>query len=81
MSVISQVNIASKGGVTTFGNLIAANKTLTALSSSTRAVFGGGLSDIIQYAIFATEGATVDFGDLLASNQQLAATSNAHGGL
>ena len=68
-----------------FGDLINAVGGMTAISSSTRAVFNGGrtpseISDI-NFVTIASTGDAKDFGDLLSTVSNAASVSNGHGGL
>ena len=88
--VIQYINISSAGNAVDFGDLSATRRFLTSLSSSTRGVFGGGVTptpattgftNTIEYINISSFGDAVDFGDLSAPNRVLSACSNAHGGL
>lgn len=84
-NVIAQINIASTGNATDFGDLIGtANKNLGSMGSSfTRGVFVGGQTDgsytagvnVIQYVEFATTGNAVDFGDSAINAERRASSS------
>ena len=73
---IEYVSIDSAGTSVDFGNLIAANKDPSGLSSRTRGVFGGGDTgsavDTIQTVNVATTGNAVDVGDLTAARDYAA---------
>lgn len=84
-NVIEYVTISSIGNVVDFGDL---NNPLlnqgTALSSSTRGVFGGGASpntNMIEFVTIATLGNAADFGDLTAARHALEGISNSTRGL
>ena len=70
VNVLQYVTIASTGNETDFGDLTLARRTPAALSSSTRAVWGGGRdssnvnSNIMDYITIASTGNATDFGDL-----------------
>ena len=56
----------------------------SAVSNSTRAVFGGGESPYkndLDYVTIASTGDAADFGDLTTILAGIAPTSNGHGGL
>jgi len=85
-ATIKYITIATTGNNTTFGNLATAAQYLTACSSSTRGVFGGGVSTTVQlaamnYVTIATTGNSVSFGNLTAARQGLAACSSATRGV
>ena len=89
LNVIEYITIASTGDAQYFGDLSAGKSSLSACSSSTRGVFGGGYKntptasrlDVIEYITIASTGNAVDFGDLTVPKNVLAACSNGHGGL
>ncbi len=70
VNVLQYVTISSAGNATDFGDLTLARRTPAALSSSTRAVWGGGRnssnvnSNIMDYITIASTGNATDFGDL-----------------
>ena len=84
VNVIDYTTIASAGNATDFGDLLAAKSGPGALSSTTRAVFGGGYGDgapagatnDITYATIATTGNTADFGDLTVNKRYLSGVSS-----
>jgi len=83
-NVIDYITIATLGNAADFGDLTAARKKLSACSSATRGVFGGGTyspRNVIDYITIATTGNATDFGDLTVGRTELAACSNDHGGL
>jgi hypothetical protein len=65
-NVIDYVNIASIGNALDFGDLSIARTSLSACSSPTRGLFGGGYSftNIIDYVTITSTGNSQDFGDL-----------------
>ena len=85
-AAIKYITIASTGNTTAFGNLATAAQYLAACSSSTRGVFGGGLSTTVQlaamnYVTIATTGNSVSFGNLTVARRGLAACSSATRGV
>ena len=88
-NVIEFITISSTGNSQDFGDLSAGKSSLSACSSSTRGVFGGGYTNtpaasrlnVIEYITIASTGNAVDFGDLTVPKNVLAACSNGHGGL
>ena len=70
VDTIDQINIASTGDATDFGDLIAVNIYPAACSSSTRGVWAAGSESAstrtnrIQYVTIASAGNAIDFGDL-----------------
>jgi hypothetical protein len=85
-NVIQYVTIASTGNGTDFGDLTVARGNGAGASSSTRGLFGGGLTEstfrnIIDFVVIASTGNATDFGDLAASVFGLGGCSSAHGGL
>ena len=90
VNVIDYITIASLGNAVDFGDFSAVKTDNGACSSSTRGVFGGGLSpnlstrvNTIDYVTIMSIGNAVDFGDLtvIRSNITSGACSNGHGGL
>ena len=89
LNTIEYITISSTGNVVDFGDLSVGKNGLSACSSSTRGVFGGGLTptpaltyfNTIEYITISSTGDAVDFGDLSAPTRVLSACSNAHGGL
>jgi hypothetical protein len=77
--------IATLGNAIDFGDTLAAVQEGSACSSSTRAVYGGGITpsylDVMQYAQIMTTGNSIDFGDLTQARGHLDGCSNGHGGL
>ena len=83
-NVIQYISIASTGNSTDFGDLTLARSSLASCASSTRGVFGGGVSaatNVINYITIATTGNAIDFGDLLAANSNLASCSSSTRGI
>ena len=83
-ATIDYITIATTGNATDFGDLTSTRRYLSACSSSTRGVFGGGggpTTNTIDYITIATTGNAEDFGDLTVARSELAACSNGHGGL
>jgi len=82
-NVIDYITIATLGNAADFGDLTEARDGLSACSSATRGVFGGGYPpyNVIDYITIATLGNAADFGDLTVGRSGLAACSNDHGGL
>lgn len=66
-NTIDYITIASTGNATNFGNLISATRSGGAMASTTRAVFGkgisGGYSNTLEYVTIATTGNAVSFGN------------------
>ena len=76
--VIQYITIGTTGDATDFGNLTSAVGFTGSVSSSTRAVRGGGgfnRVNTIDYVTIASTGNATDFGDLLAVNVFLAGAS------
>ena len=69
-NVMQYVTIASTGDATDFGDLTLARRHPAAVSSSTRAVWGGGRNssnanvDVMDYVTIGSTGNATDFGDL-----------------
>ena len=85
---ITYITIASTGNSVNFGSLTARRWKIAGTSSSTRAIFAGGVTqsdtqvNIIDYVTIASTGNAADFGDLVyGSPTEIAGTSNCHGGL
>ena len=84
LDVIDFTTIASAGNAQDFGNLLGARASVGALSSTTRAVFGGGYSvqnpsaatDDITFVTIATTGNSADFGDLTVNKRYLNGVSS-----
>ena len=80
--------MASLGDAIDFGDTLFDQRNgLGAMSSSTRAVLGGGFVDpetalnVIQFVEIATTGNAIDFGDLQDAKVECSGCSNGHGGL
>ena len=84
-NVIQYINISSTGNAQDFGDLSAVKASLSACSSSTRGVFGGGLNpgaiNVIEYITIASTGNAQDFGDLSAAKNALSACSSSTRGV
>ena len=88
-NTIEYITISSTGNVVDFGDLSVDKSSLSACSSSTRGVFGGGVTptpattyfNTIEYITISSTGNVVDFGDLSVVKSNLSACSNGHGGL
>ena len=84
---IDEINIASTGNATDFGDLAEGLRQAGACSSATRGLVGGGNAvssarvNNIQYVTIASAGNTTDFGSLLNSTSQLASSSNSTRGV
>ena len=86
-STVEVFTMASKGNATDFGNADTKRRNLqNGSSSSTRAVFAGGIMDVpgspdaavvntISYITMASEGNALDFGDMTYRRQRLAGAS------
>lgn len=80
-STIDYINISSTGNAVNFGNLTVSRSGLTACSSPTRGLFGGGNDpsvnvNTIDYITIASEGNAIDFGDLLNTVRHSAGLSS-----
>ena len=81
-ATIYSINIQSQGNTVVFGDLTQAREGTAAVSSVTRAVFGGGGNfgapdyNILDYVEFATTGNALDFGDLNYTARETQGTSN-----
>lgn len=66
-NTIDYITIGSTGNATNFGNLIAATRSGGAMASTTRAVFGrgisGGYTNTLEYVTIATTGNATTFGN------------------
>jgi len=83
-NIIDYVQIQSQGNAIDFGDLLAINNGESgACSSSTRALYGGGQSNLVDitYVTIATTSNATDFGDLLTGRRSLTAVSNSTRGL
>lgn len=79
-NVMDYVTIASTGNALDFGDLTSAREGLSACSSSTRGVFGGGdngaFTNILDYITIASTGNATDFGDLTTARESSGACSS-----
>ena len=85
-NTIDYVTIASTGNASNFGDLTVARGSVSAFSSSTRAVWAGGYTgssrfNVMDYVTIATIGNATDFGDLSYDARGTAAASNSTRGL
>ena len=83
---IDEINIASTGNATDFGDLTSGLRFAGACSSSTRGLVGGGdgpsgIVNVIQYVTIASAGNAQDFGDLTSALRQLSSSSNSTRGV
>ena len=81
LSVIDYNTISTTGNSISFGSLTQQRNSLAACSSSTRGIFGGGitspaLQNVLDYITIASTGNAIDFGDLVGTRQLLAACSS-----
>jgi hypothetical protein len=80
-NVIAYITIDTTGNATDFGDLLAANSSVSGVSNNTRGLYFGGYttasSNVIQYVTIATTGNATDFGDLteVAKNSPMAVAS------
>jgi hypothetical protein len=85
INTIDYITISTLGNAVKFGDMTSTKAGVSASSSSTRGVFGGGQNptntNVIEYVTILTQGNAIDFGDLLAATVNLSACSNGHGGL
>ena len=70
------VTIANTSNTTDFGDLTVARRSLDALSSETRGIWGGGttnpaMSEVIDFATIATAGNATDFGNLTVGRRNV----------
>ena len=64
LNTIDYITIATTGNASDFGDLTSARRFPGALASSTRGVFGSGLSDnVMDYVTISSTGNAFDFGD------------------
>ena len=82
------VNISSLGNARDFGNLSDARRSAFGCASSTRGLWGGGITaspttnqDVIDYITIASEGNAIDYGDLTAATQEPCSTSSSTRGM
>ena len=87
-NTIDYITISTLGNATTFGVLSQTRFSLSACSSSTRGVFGGGYSpsvasrvNTIDFVTISSTGNAADFGDLTQARQQLIACSSSTRGI
>jgi len=86
INVIQHITISSTGDAVDFGDLSVGKYVLSACSSSTRGVFGGGytpagITNVIEYITISSTGDAVDFGDLSVGNYALSACSSSTRGV
>ena len=85
LNVIEYITISSTGDAVDFGDLSVGKNALSACSSSTRGVFGGGITptylNTIEYITISSTGNVVDFGDLSAGNWGPTSCSSATRGI
>ena len=90
VNVIDYITITTLGNAVDFGDFSAVRFDVGACASSTRGVFGGGMSpnlstrvNTIDYITIMSVGNAVDFGDLTVVRNSISsgALSNGHGGL
>ncbi len=86
LSDIQYNNLSTTGNNKYFGELTVARTQLTACSSSTRGVFGGGIvtplnSNVLDYITIAALGNALDFGDLTVARNNLSACSSSTRGV
>jgi hypothetical protein len=89
VNTISYITISTTGNATDFGDLTEAKSFPGSCSSSTRGVFGGGISqtspyppiNTIEYITIATTGNAIDFGDLTQARSFPAACSSSTRGI
>lgn len=86
-NTIDYVTIATTGNATDFGDLTVARRSAGAFSSSTRAIWSGGVlgntpyTNVIDYVTIATTGNATDFGDLTTETGLLTGCSSSTRGL
>ena len=90
-ATIYSINIQSQGNTVVFGDLTQAREGTAAVSSVTRAVFGGGYAGgpspagaqtaEMSFLQIQSQGNALDFGDLTGSRSQLSGGSNSTRGL
>ncbi len=84
-NTIDYITISSLGDATDFGDLTLIRQRISGCCSSTRGIFGGGLTpgyvNTIDYVTIMSTGNAQDFGDLTTSIDEVGACSDAHGGL
>jgi hypothetical protein len=83
-NIIDYITISSTGNALDFGDLTVARRRVSACSSSTRGIWGGGYSpdtNVIDYITISSTGNALDFGDLTVARRTLGSTSNATRGI
>jgi len=86
-NTIEYITISSTGNAQDFGDLSVGKFNLSACSSSTRGVFGGGLDaaptylNTIEFITISSTGDAVDFGDLSIPNSGMGACSSSTRGV
>ena len=80
------VTIANTSNTTDFGDLTVARRSLDALSSETRGIWGGGttnpaMSDVIDFATIATAGNATDFGNLTVGRRNMGTVASSTRGV
>lgn len=87
LNIIDFVTISTLGNASYFGDLFTGRYGLSACSSNTRGIFGGGSqnpigrTNVIQYITIATTGNAQDFGDLSVEQRYGGGCSNSIRGL
>jgi len=85
LNIIDYITIATTSNAQDFGDLITKRHVLTACSSSTRGVFGGGrnpaLLNVMDYVTIASTGDAQDFGDLSQARSSNGACSSSTRGV
>ena len=85
LNIIDYITIATLGDAKDFGDLTTKRHVLTACSSSTRGVFGGGrnpaLLNVMDYVTIASTGDAQDFGDLSQARSSNGACSSSTRGV
>jgi hypothetical protein len=81
-AITEYINISSTGNSLDFGILTVGRFNLSAVSSSTRGLFGGGRNDnTIDYITIASQGNAIDFGDRTTTTEGLGSCSSSTRGL
>jgi hypothetical protein len=81
-AITEYINISSTGNSLDFGLLTDGRFNLSALSSSTRGLIGGGRNNnIIDYITITSQGNAIDFGDRTATTEGLGSCSSSTRGL
>ena len=86
ISTLTTMNTSSTGSESVFGDLSVLRTGVSATSTQTRGVFGGGYaspsrSNVIDYVQMQTTGNAIDFGDLTTARSIYNGISDSHGGL